>query len=153
MADRPVEVIVSDGEVTQEVADALARRVSVEPREYVIFIHNTIVPSRSKVLVETYPLSADSFKTRILVIPSTIGEHFLVHDIMVEGRSQILANAAGIPATLFSEKTSLPSTFRDLDSTVDFDVCPVNGKLSVVVENMSSEPQKFLGCFVGSIVG
>lgn len=152
MTDRPVEVIVSDGEVTQEVANALARRVSVEPQEYVLFIRNTVVEPGKKMLIETHPLSLGGFNTRVLIIPSTIGEHFLVHDIMVNERSQILMNAGGVEATRFSEKTALPSTFRELDDTVTFEACPEGGKISVVIENTSSEPQKFCGCFLGRIV-
>lgn len=151
MADKeevPVEVFIKDGEVSTEVAAALGRRAPNKPVENIVFLREIVVAPGDRALIETWPLTFSRFVARGLIIPSSIGAHFLVHDLKVDGRSQFPEKTDGIPAERFSEKTTAPSTFED-SGMIKFEECAVGKSLSVEVQNMSSEPQRFCACYIG----
>jgi hypothetical protein len=83
------------------------------------------------------------FRPERLVIPASIADDFLIHDIKIGKNSQLVSTGA-IPAAAFTN-SSEPSRLR-------MDVAHLGAFVTVSVTNISQSPRNFQGVFFGPSV-
>jgi hypothetical protein len=97
-------------------------------------------PSLSSI-VDVTSRPQTTFQGERLVVPSGIANHFEIRDIKIGRRSQ-LASAEALPAAAFSENAETVHLILDL--------ALVGQDVTLVVENITSKPQRFTAVLFGS---
>jgi hypothetical protein len=85
-----------------------------------------------------------AFRPKRLVIPGNIGMNFLVKDILVQNKSQLVIhkNSEGVPGAVFSEMA--------FGALLKMDHVDMGGEVEIIVENISKQAQRFCSAIIGS---
>jgi hypothetical protein len=96
---------------------------------------------KPKELIVLQIMTSRHFRGKRLVVPSNVGLHFFVHDVVIAGNSQAMS-ANPIPAAAFSE--------RAVGVNLGLDTNVPNSSLDLVVSNSSSEERIFVAFIEGT---
>jgi hypothetical protein len=110
-------------------------------KEYALGLGFTEVQGKTSATINVQPQV--EFRPERLVIPASIANDFLIHDIKIGKNSQLVSTGA-IPAAAFTN-SSEPSRLR-------MDVARLGEFVTVSVTNISLNPRNFQGVFFGSSV-
>ncbi len=116
-----------------------AENLLTEPYDLPYWFGPEIVKPKELVVLQI--VTSRHFAGKRLVIPSNVGLHFLVHDIVVAGNTQAMS-ANPIPAAAFSE--------RAVGVSLGLDTNAPNSSLDLIVSNTSEEERIFVAFMEGT---
>ena len=120
---------------------AWPRRGWRKRREYVLGLGSTEVEGGRSATISVP--SQVNFLPERLVVPSDVAVDFLIVDIQVDKKSQ-LVSSGGVPAVLFTDMV--------FDARLKMDVVAAGMFVSVTVVNQAKEPRTFAAGVVGTVV-
>jgi hypothetical protein len=123
------------------LASAWARKRECEGHDYLVGLELTTVRAGSSIDIGVQ--AEVSFRPARLIVPSNVGGDFLIAEIMVGHKNQLIAKGS-LPGLMFSEKVTDVHVLRD--------VARAGAYLTVRVVNQSTEARVFQGGFVGPVV-
>ena len=110
-------------------------------REFIIGLGITAVPASGSIQVGVQPQVI--FRPERIVIPSNLGPYFMLTDIKVGKDSQLVSPGA-IPAVVFAENA--------FGVRLKMDTAQIAQFITLLVTNISSGPQNFMGAIIGPAV-
>ena len=120
---------------------ARSRRGWRKRREYVLGLGSTEVEGGRSVTISAP--SQVNFLPERLVVPSSVAVDFLIADLQVDKKSQ-LVSSGGVPAVLFTDTV--------FGARLKMDVVAAGMFVSVTVVNQAKEPRTFAAGVVGTVV-
>lgn len=111
-------------------------------REYMLSLGKyEIQPNEQKNIVVIH---TEDFKPERLLIPRSVGVHFKIIDILVDGKSPLKVKISpGIPAVMFAENM--------ISTNIEFDMLLANRELKISILNTSPDKQVFIGSMLGHV--
>ena len=98
------------------------------------------LPDQLPVACDVVAVPQRPFRTRRLVVPPDLGPHFVIENITVGARSQMIEGEP-IPAEVFSPEWQMMG--------VEFDPTSPGMEIRFRVRNISKEPRRFIAMLVG----